>query len=140
MIGIKKVELEVLKKAQDWAIQEIQYNFIPQKTSSHVSIFVLIFLTFSEARNSLFSPERKLYLLHNGTDSPQCGSSPAEACASFSRLLDVFYAKYTAPLDVTTDMSITIDGDLQVRSLLPIPCSTFSTYPEMPSSFWFFIS
>ena len=83
-------------------------------------LLMLIFLTFSEARNSLFSPERKLYLLQNGTFSPQCGKSPAEACASFSRLLDVFYANYTAPLDVTTDISITIDGKLQVRSLLGI--------------------
>ena len=76
---------------------------------------------------TILRSDRKLYLLHNGTDSPQCGSSPVEACTSFQKLLDVFYANYTAPLDVITDMSITIDRQIQVRSLLGILISGYIT-------------
>ena len=62
----------------------------------------------------------EFYLLKNGSNSSSCGSTATEACISISSLLDVFYSKYNASitpiLQVVSEMPVTINEDLVVRS------------------------
>ena len=61
------------------------------------------------------------FILHNGTDGPNCGYQTTKACLTFPYLLVNFYKKYkpsngsTLPtLNVSTDVDITIDDHLVV--------------------------
>ena len=60
------------------------------------------------------------YLLRNATDTPTCGPTVSDACATFPGVLDNFGAKYNTTdlptLEIISDVSIVLNEKLLVRT------------------------
>ena len=61
-----------------------------------------------------------MYLLHNGTDTPTCGFTVSDACATFPGVLDNFGAKHNTTdqptLEIISDVSIVLNKKLLVKT------------------------
>ncbi len=58
------------------------------------------------------------HMMHNGSDTMNCGASADSACFSLLHVLKLYYAKPpTMGLLIITDMSSIIDENLMVRPL-----------------------
>ncbi len=57
------------------------------------------------------------YLIHNGSDTSDCGKSVDSACFSLLHVLKLYYAEPpTMGLEIRTDKSISIDNTFMVSS------------------------